>query len=93
MKEYGMSLSDRLVKEATDSKQSFCKLGAILVNETIPQKDRDTLSLAVNTPPNSPNGLTNAAIARVLREENYYISDSSVDRHRRGDCGCNKKAN
>ena len=86
-----MSLADRLVKETVQSKEIVCKLGALLIDESIPQKDRDVLELVVNTPATAPGGLTNSAIARVLREENHYISNSSVDRHRRGDCGCSRK--
>jgi hypothetical protein len=88
-----MSLADRLVKETTESKDFLCKLGALLVDPSIPEKDRAALETVVNTPATAPGGLTNSAIARVLREENHYISNSSVDRHRRGDCGCSRKAN
>ena len=87
-----MSLSDRLQNASATAKASVCKIGKLLQTDQLPLEDKKYLSTILDTPENDPNRVTNAALARVLREEGFDISDSSVDRHRRGDCSCYRKS-
>lgn len=88
-----MSLSERLVNASTQSKpQQKCKLGALLIDEKLAKEDRETLAQILEVPQGSPNYVTNAALVRILHEENHPISDSVANRHRRGDCSCYRKA-
>jgi hypothetical protein len=91
MKEYDMSLSERLQNVSATAKASICKIGKILQSDKLSQEDKKHLSTILDVPENDPNRVTNAAIARVLREEGFDLSDSSVDRHRRNDCGCQRR--
>jgi hypothetical protein len=91
MKEYDMSLSERLQNVSVTAKASVCKIGKILQADKLTQEDKKYLSTILDVPENDPNRVTNAALARVLREEGFDVSDSSVDRHRRGDCSCQRK--
>lgn len=86
-----MSLSDRLQNVSATAKASVCKIGRLLQADQLSPEDKKYLSTILDTPENDPNRVTNAALARVLREEGFDISDSSVDRHRRSDCGCYRK--
>jgi hypothetical protein len=91
MKEYGMSLSDRLKNASVNSKNTVCKIGRLLDTEQLSQKDREHLVAVLDASENDPNRVNNASLARVLREEGFDISDSSVDRHRRKDCACYRR--
>lgn len=86
-----MSLSDRLENASANSKSSVCKIGKLLNSEQLSKKDKDYLSAVLEVPDTDPNRVTNSSLARVLREEGFDISDSSVDRHRRKDCACYRK--
>jgi hypothetical protein len=87
-----MSLSDKLAQTSIQAKVVLCKVGALVEGTILPAKDKEYLLNALNTPEGSLNRLTNADIGRVLREEGFDISNSSVDRHRRSECSCNRKA-
>jgi hypothetical protein len=87
-----MSLSDRLSSAQSDAKNVFCKIGNLLQGDNLPARDREQLETALNAPLTDSKRITNAALARVLREEGHDISDSSMDRHRRKDCSCYRKA-
>ena len=86
-----MSLSERLQNVSVTAKASVCKIGKILQADKLSQEDKKYLSAILDVPENDPSRVTNAALARVLREEGFDVSDSSVDRHRRGDCSCQRK--
>jgi hypothetical protein len=86
-----MSLAQRLAEASIATSTTLCKIGTILNDEKIPQDDRKALESILNVPEGTPNRLTNAAIAKVLREEGYDLSNSAVDRHRRVDCPCVRK--
>jgi hypothetical protein len=86
-----MSLSDKLSK-ASEKPSSKCKLGALLASTALPEKDRSYLTDVLSVPEGDPRRISNVDIARVLRDEGFYMSDSSVDRHRRKDCSCYRKA-
>jgi hypothetical protein len=85
-----MSLSDRLT-ESTKSQPRFCKVGSILEGTQVSKEDKVVLRDFLDTPEGSPGRLTNAAIAAALRAEGFDISNSSVDRHRGGQCSCHRK--
>jgi hypothetical protein len=87
-----MSLSDRL-NESTKSQPRFCKVGSILSGDQVSEKDKEVLRQFLDAAEGTPGRLTNAAIASALRAEGFDISNSSVDRHRGGQCSCNRKVN
>ncbi len=82
-----MSLADKLQK-LQDEQRTLCKIGVVL--EKLPPKDSAALVAVLAAPEGQPNRLSNVQIARFLKEENYSLSVSSVDRHRRGDCACSQ---
>lgn len=82
-----MSIADKL-KKLQDSQRTLCKLGTVI--SELPPKDAEALEAVLQVPEGTPNRLTNVQIAKFLKEENYSLSVSSVDRHRRGDCGCSQ---
>jgi hypothetical protein len=86
-----MSLAQRLAEASNATSKSLCKIGTILADEKVPAADRTLLKEILDAPEGTPNRLNNAAIAKVLREEGYDLSNSAVDRHRRADCPCNRK--
>jgi hypothetical protein len=85
-----MSLSARLA-ESTKAPTRFCKVGQILGGDQLPEEDKKTLRDFLDTPEGTTGRLTNAAIASALRAEDFDISNSSVDRHRSGQCACQRK--
>lgn len=87
-----MSLSDRLSSAQSNAKNLFCKIGNLLQGDNLSAKDKEQLETALNAPLTDSKRITNAALARLLREEGHDISDSSMDRHRRKDCSCYRKA-
>jgi hypothetical protein len=87
-----MSLSDKLEEALNQEPLAVvCKIGSLLKGSVLSDDDKSTLSKLLAVPEGTPKRLTNAAIARVLREEGFDISNSAVDRHRRLDCACNRK--
>jgi hypothetical protein len=88
-----MSLADKLVEasKAPNRRVSLCKIGSIVHGTKLSEDDRTTLKDMLDTPEGVPNRLSNSAIGRVLREEGFDTSNSAVDRHRRSECGCNRK--
>jgi hypothetical protein len=86
-----MSLAQRLAEASNATSKSLCKIGIILADENLPTADRTVLKEILDLPEGTPNRLNNAAIAKVLREEGYDLSNSAVDRHRRTDCPCSRK--
>lgn len=86
-----MSLSERFAEVSSAEQTTLCKIGAILVNESIPAEERKVLSEILAVPEGTPGRLNNATIGRVLRAEKFDLSNSAVDRHRRNDCPCTRK--
>ena len=84
-----MSLSDRL-NESNKSQPRFCKIGLILEGSQLVEQDKEVLRQYLDTLEGVPGRLTNAAIASALRAEGFDVSNSSVDRHRGGQCSCNR---
>jgi hypothetical protein len=87
-----MSLSDRL-NESTKTQPKFCKIGAVLSSTQLSAEDKVTLGQFIDVPEGTPGRLTNAAIASALRAEGFDISNSSMDRHRGGQCACRGGSN
>lgn len=87
-----MSLSERFAEASSTEQKTLCKIGVILVNESIPEAERKVLADALDTPKGMPGRLNNSTIGRVLRAEKFDLSNSAVDRHRNHDCACNRKA-
>ena len=83
-----MSLSERLVSASKESTAKLCKIGMLLAGDVLTEKDKKTLAETINTPDGVPGRVTNVSLSKILREEGYDISLSTVDRHRRKDCGC-----
>lgn len=88
-----MSLSERFAEVSSSEQKTLCKIGAILINESIPENERKVLSEILEVPEGTPGRLNNATIGRVLRAEKFDLSNSAVDRHRRHDCPCTRKVN
>lgn len=86
-----MSLADKFAEASKSKPVSLCKVGTIVHGTALSEEDRKVLQEMLDTPEGAPNRLNNATIAKVLREEGFDLSNSAVDRHRRGECGCNRK--
>jgi hypothetical protein len=86
-----MSLAKRLSEASTTPKIRLCKLGVLLAGDSLSKEDKKYLIEALNTREGVPGRLTNTDIGVALREEKHDISNSAVDRHRRGSCGCPKE--
>lgn len=87
-----MSLSDKLSAASTEVPIRLCKIGNILTNSKLSEQDKVNLKAVLDIPENDPSRINNNVIARILREEGYDVSNSAVDRHRRGDCPCKRTA-
>jgi len=85
-----MSLSDKIKSAKSVQIQKFCKIGALLIGTELSDNDKESLKESLNTDPANPAHINNSALGRILRDEGYDISNSAVDRHRRGDCPCNR---
>lgn len=83
-----MSLSERLQSASKESNIKLCKIGLLLSGEILSEKDKKILIDTLDVPEGVPGRVTNVALSKILREEGYDISLSTVDRHRRKDCGC-----
>jgi hypothetical protein len=83
-----VSLSDRLQRESKKSLERYCKIGVLLYGNKLSKKDADTLKTILEIPEGTPGRVSNSALGKVFREENLDISTSTVDRHRRRECGC-----
>ena len=85
-----MSLAARLSEIQANGKPTYCKVGK-LVKDTLSEEDAAQLELVMNVPETATSRVSNADLARVLRQEGYDISNSAMDRHRRNECACTRK--
>lgn len=83
-----MSLSERLQSASKESSIRPCKIGLMLSGDVLSETDKKSLIETFEIPDRVPGRVSNVALSRILREEGYDISLSTVDRHRRKDCGC-----
>lgn len=70
-----------ILELSQESKQSTCTIGAILADMS--DIDRSGLQQALDTP-----AFTGTAITAILKRRGHQISSHTVQRHRRGGCGC-----
>jgi hypothetical protein len=87
-----MSLSDKLSAANTTYVVRLCKIGNLLAGTTLPEQDKANLKAVLDVEETNPSRINNSTIGRILREEGHDISNSAVDRHRRGDCPCKRTA-
>lgn len=65
-------------------KPTYCKLGHILVN--LPVDDFDAIDNGLG------NGLTPAAVARILTDNGHPVSEKVAQRHVKNVCACKDAA-
>lgn len=76
-----MGLMDEIQQDLRARRQVTCTMGRLLLS--LPPEDAKDLTRAL-----SDDAITARAIARVLVSRGHDINDQSVNRHRRGLCGC-----
>lgn len=72
-----------ILELSQQSKQTTCTIG-VLLNE-MSDIDRTGLENALDT-----SAFTGTAITAILKKRGYQISSHTVQRHRRGGCGCER---
>lgn len=87
-----MSLTERLSQRVSQS-QHLCKVGEIIHGDILSEEDKKVLVDHLEMPIGHPYRLTNVAIVGALRDEGFDVSNSSMDRHRKQQCSCTRKAN
>jgi hypothetical protein len=63
---------------------TYCKLGRILAD--LPAEDFDAINNGLS------NGLTPAAVARILTDNGHPVSEKVAQRHARSICACKDAA-
>ena len=58
--------------------------------ERLTGEDREVLHAQVSTPYGEPGALTASQLVAVLKSAGHYLSENTVQRHRRGVCRCFK---
>lgn len=74
-----MSLSDRIAEYQPPRIGAACKTCSLLAS--LSDKEAAALRVALDDP-----RISNAGLARILKEEGYQIQETTVRRHRRGEC-------
>ena len=85
-----MTLSNKLEEAMSEAKNKLCKLMAVIDDSNLSNEDKKRIEIILSVPESSPTKVPNTTLGRILREEGYDISNSAVDRHRRGDCSCKR---
>ena len=90
-----MALAERLKSaQATYKSETLvCKLMSVTLSQKLSEEDVDYLLKVINARPGDEHHMPNTRLAFALREEGFDISVSAVDRHRRGNCSCGRRAN
>lgn len=83
-----MSLSDKLKSAQNKAKIQSCLVGELIAGDKLSKSDKENLISILDVPQDNPARVPNTQLGRILREEGHNISNSSIDRHRRGDCCC-----
>lgn len=78
-----MNLTDALTATPRVRKGPPCSVAVLLAE--MPEAKAEAFAELLARPHASMPG---SFIARAVREEGYYISGETVQRHRRGDCIC-----
>lgn len=76
-----MTLASKLANPQRGQKGPDCSVRMLL--RTLPPSDAEAVQAALDNP-----DWTAAALARLLTQEGHRVQDSTVRRHRRGDCLC-----
>jgi hypothetical protein len=74
----------------SEASNKLCKLMAVIDDSNLSNEDKKRIEIILSVPESSPTKVPNTTLGRILREEGYDISNSAVDRHRRGDCSCKR---
>lgn len=85
-----MALSNKLTEAKLKANKKLCKLATVLASPELSSEDKKSIEAILATPESNPARVPNTTLGRILREEGYDVSNSAVDRHRRGDCSCNR---
>lgn len=76
-----MSLATKLATPPEPNKGPACSMRTLL--NTLPEDESEAVQAALDNPE-----WTAVALARLLTQEGHRIQDTTVRRHRRGDCLC-----
>ena len=74
-----MSLSKRLAEYQPPKIGGYCRTCQLL--EDLSKEDAEAFQKALDDP-----RISNAGLSRILKDEGYHIADSTVRRHRKGEC-------
>jgi len=85
-----LTLSNKLEEAMSEASNKLCKLMAVIDDSNLSNEDKKRIEIILSVPESSPTKVPNTTLGRILREEGYDISNSAVDRHRRGDCSCKR---
>jgi hypothetical protein len=85
-----LALSKKLEEAISEANIKLCKLAAVLVSPDLSAEDKKYIEEILSVPESNPSRVPNTTLGRILREEGYDVSNSAIDRHRRGDCSCNR---
>lgn len=82
-----MSLLDDLLQESAPAIRDQCKVADILDALDGVDVDGDDAGAVLREASENPR-ITSSAIARLLGRLGYPLANSTVQRHRKGDCAC-----
>lgn len=86
-----MALAEKLKAANKAYRETFmCKLMQLTLSPSLTKDDVDAIIRVINSNPLDLDHVPNSKLAQALREEGFDISTSAVDRHRRGQCSCNR---
>lgn len=74
-----MSLSERIAEYKPGRVGATCRTCSLL--EALPEGEAKALIDALDDP-----RFSNAGLAKILKDEGYSMAESTVRRHRRGEC-------
>ena len=75
------SLFQEIVDLQTEGRRGTCTIGHLL--ENLEEDDRESLERAF-----ADVGIKGPLITEVLKRRGFQVSSHTVQRHRRGGCGC-----
>jgi hypothetical protein len=74
-----MALSDRIANYEAPRIGAACRTCALL--KSLPEKEAEALRVAL-----ADKRFSNGGLSRILRDEGYKIAESTLRRHRKGEC-------
>lgn len=74
-----MSLSKRIAEYSPRKVGGVCRTCALL--KSLSKSEAEALQAALDDP-----RFSNAGLAKILKDEGYNMAESTVRRHRRGEC-------